>query len=96
MVTLIDALAELANDGRWYSSTALGAKLNGRRSALAAISRLRRNEKLRFDLRGVDLKWALYSRSWDGSVLDDADLSNVDFQGANLECVHLGHTNLGP
>jgi len=42
MVTLVDTLAGLANDGKWYSTTALGAKLNGKRSVMAAISRLRR------------------------------------------------------
>src|ERR1022692_1485082 len=42
MVTLVDTLAGLANDGKWYSTTALGAKLNGQRSVMAAISRLRR------------------------------------------------------
>jgi hypothetical protein len=42
MVTMVDALAGLANDGKWYSTTALGAKLNGKRSVIAAISRLRR------------------------------------------------------
>jgi hypothetical protein len=41
MLTLVDTLAGLANDGKWYSTTALGAKLNGKRSVLAAISRLR-------------------------------------------------------
>jgi hypothetical protein len=40
--TLVDTLAELANDGKWYSRTAIGAKLDGKRSVLAAISRLRR------------------------------------------------------
>jgi hypothetical protein len=42
MATLVDTLADLADDGKWYSMTALGAKLDGKRSVLAAISRLRR------------------------------------------------------
>ena len=42
MLTLVDTLAGLANDGRWYSRTALGAKLNGTRCVMAAISRLRK------------------------------------------------------
>ncbi|MGA3078571.1 MAG: hypothetical protein ABSG56_33435 [Bryobacteraceae bacterium] len=42
MATLVDTLAGLANDGNWYSRTALGAKLDGKRSVLAAISRLRK------------------------------------------------------
>ena len=42
MATLVDTLAGLANDGKWYSRTALGAKLDGKRSVLAAMSRLRK------------------------------------------------------
>jgi biotin operon repressor len=43
MATLLDTLAVLANDGRWYSKTALGAKLHiGASSVTAAVSRLRK------------------------------------------------------
>ena len=41
MLTLLDALAGLANDGKWYSATALGAKLHvHNRSVTSAIGRL--------------------------------------------------------
>src|ERR1017187_4218602 len=53
MQTLLDTLAGLANDGKWYSRTALGAKLNGKRSVLAAISRLRRVPGYRVEKRRV-------------------------------------------
>jgi biotin operon repressor len=43
MPPLLDTLADLANDGKWYSRTALGAKLHvGTRCVMAAISRLRK------------------------------------------------------
>jgi hypothetical protein len=53
MPPLLDTLADLANDGKWYSRTALGAKLNGKRSVLAAISRLRRVPGYRVEKRRV-------------------------------------------
>ena len=41
MLTLLDALAGLANDGRWYSATALGAKLGiGNSGVSSAVGRL--------------------------------------------------------
>jgi hypothetical protein len=42
MLTPVDTLASLANDCKWYSTTALVAKFNGKRSVISAISRLRR------------------------------------------------------
>jgi hypothetical protein len=43
VLTLLDTLAGLANDGKWYSRTALGAKLHvGTPSVMAALSRLRK------------------------------------------------------
>ena len=43
MPPLLDILADLANDGKWYSRTALCAKLHvGTSSVMAALSRLRR------------------------------------------------------
>jgi biotin operon repressor len=42
MQTQLDALAGLANDGKWYSTTALGAKLQiGKSGVSSAIGRLR-------------------------------------------------------
>jgi biotin operon repressor len=41
VLTLLDALAGLANDGKWYSATALGAKLRiGNSGVTSAIGRL--------------------------------------------------------
>jgi biotin operon repressor len=43
MQTLLDTLADLANDGKWYSMIALGAKLHVRtHNVTAAIRRLRK------------------------------------------------------
>jgi hypothetical protein len=41
VLTLIDALADLADNGKWYSATALGTKLRiGNSSVTSAIGRL--------------------------------------------------------